>query len=235
MIGHLCKSDQLRIQSCRVFLRVMTLADVSNAKGTAIITTALSGINHRASTLNWPTQQRPPNTSWATWRKFLRSFTRHNKGKDLTLQQQYKMGIWTKTHQTWTWLGNTSRVLNTTTQQNFKVTSYSRRHQKLIRVTTTSSDPLFPADIDNELKVYYTQQTISPTTPQTNQPQNTTYERIGNLTKQYKRIAGTFRPTTKPLQLANEKDGYICVSDGSVCKNISSAAYVIHGKNTRTG
>ena len=52
----------------------------------------------------------------------------------------------------------------------------------------------------------------------------------------YQRIIGSIRPYTREIKLENQKDSFICVSDGSVCSNNASAAYVIHslqGNKTR--
>ncbi len=62
-------SHQLReINSCRMYLQVITLSDITDAKGIRLLPTSLPGVQdiYRKSSLHWPEWQHP--TSWTNWR-----------------------------------------------------------------------------------------------------------------------------------------------------------------------
>jgi hypothetical protein len=88
------------LNRCRIYLQVFSLADISSADGTSIIPDVLQGVPliDRKSKLNWPYQQRPPNSAWEIWRSALRPLQPKNK---LTTP----LGIWTSSnlHQNWFW------------------------------------------------------------------------------------------------------------------------------------
>eukprot|EP00957_Ditylum_brightwellii_P111285 8486499-Ditylum_brightwellii.AAC.1 len=55
-----------------LYLRVTTLADITNDAGTMIKSWALSGIKWARPTIPWPNQERPSNGSWIVWQRFLK-------------------------------------------------------------------------------------------------------------------------------------------------------------------
>ena len=74
-MNNLSGRDNKYVQICRLFLKVQTLADVCNAEGNRMILEFLRGDQVRDSTLQWPTQEKPPQRSWKVWKRFLVSFT----------------------------------------------------------------------------------------------------------------------------------------------------------------
>ena len=66
---------QLRcINTCRLYLKVITISDVTNAKGDRVLPHMVQGqpAIQRSSTLLWPS--RPPKTFWQHWRILLQHF-----------------------------------------------------------------------------------------------------------------------------------------------------------------
>jgi hypothetical protein len=92
---------QLRqINSCRIYLQVLTISDISTASGTHILPNILRGrrTEDRVSELNWPVTQRPAN--WAAWKRFLQHVS---SGGRLYCH----LGAWTSSpYQKWCWFYN---------------------------------------------------------------------------------------------------------------------------------
>jgi hypothetical protein len=61
------------LNSCRIYLQVITLADITSADGRYILPEAKAGtcIPHRTSNLEWPIQGRPSPADWRLWRHTL--------------------------------------------------------------------------------------------------------------------------------------------------------------------
>ena len=88
------KPFQLRLLNyCRLYLRVITLADITNANGTHIPTTIIQG---KATAINRNSQwchvhqPRPGNRAWQEWRKFCRQISHRT-----THQLNQPLGSWT--------------------------------------------------------------------------------------------------------------------------------------------
>ena len=91
------------INSCRVYLQVITVSDVTDASGLCLLPSAMNG--HRDSTcpshLLWPVWQRP--TTWTSWRRLLN----HISTRGRLLQE---LGEWVASpHQQWQWYHDTSQ------------------------------------------------------------------------------------------------------------------------------
>jgi hypothetical protein len=86
-----------RINLCRLFLKVETIADITNTQGTRIQKQAWRGLSTEStSTLLWPRQERPGPLSWRAWRRLLRLIT------SKTRKLHIPLGAWTNTnHRTW--------------------------------------------------------------------------------------------------------------------------------------
>jgi hypothetical protein len=57
------------LNMCRLYLKVITLSDITSADGTYILPEAKCGspIQGRSSNLEWPEQGRPPKRAWSLW------------------------------------------------------------------------------------------------------------------------------------------------------------------------
>ncbi len=89
-----------RLNRCRLYLQSITLADITSADGTCIIPDILLGIPllDRKSNLEWPCQQRPPNSDWVLWAQALRLLQPRSK-----LEQPLGRWLTSSPHQSWFW------------------------------------------------------------------------------------------------------------------------------------
>ena len=90
------------INYCRCYLQVHQLSDICTADGNYILTSVLQG--HRsegqsASRLEEIIQDRPADSYWNVWRKFLHPLC-HDKGKGKGNQLLHNLGHWKTTLQT---------------------------------------------------------------------------------------------------------------------------------------
>jgi len=75
-------ASKLRLlNQCRLYLQVITLADITSADGKHIILDVFIGcpLTDRKSTLKWPNQQRPSTTTWELWSTALRTLQPRNR------------------------------------------------------------------------------------------------------------------------------------------------------------
>jgi hypothetical protein len=64
----LCTLEKLN--AVRLFLCVITLADITDESGRSIEAWALSGTSVATICIDWPYQARPPESYWVLWRRF---------------------------------------------------------------------------------------------------------------------------------------------------------------------
>jgi ribonuclease HI len=103
---HLNFHQLQRINTCRMYLQVVSVSDLATAKGDKLLSSAIQGVRdpQHPSTLNWPLIPRPPDSFWQTWKLFLQYFTR---GKKLMTA----LGIWRNSPaRVWKWFQSTDRV-----------------------------------------------------------------------------------------------------------------------------
>ena len=89
-----------RINSCRRYLQVLTLADITNPHGNKILEVAKTGIPHQFQPLvrgQQFNQQRPTKPAWSTWKQFLKSFENISGLLSRPLQK------WTQPHSKCRW------------------------------------------------------------------------------------------------------------------------------------
>lgn len=92
-------ADLTMLNKCRVYIQVLSLADITSTDGSQIIPHYKQGIWSQdcRSNYNWPTQQCPGKEASALWRTALQHLEHHN-----TLKAP--LGGWlTSPHQTWHW------------------------------------------------------------------------------------------------------------------------------------
>lgn len=67
-----------RINTCRLYLQVLLVSNITTARGDKLLPSVLYGERdiHHTSVLLWPTVPRPPEAFWTSWRMFLQHFTR---------------------------------------------------------------------------------------------------------------------------------------------------------------
>jgi hypothetical protein len=94
------------LNKCRVYLKVISLADITSADGEQIMPSYKLGLlsQDRKSTLNWPTQQRPGRESWKLWQNALQLL---ETGSRLT----HPLANWVASpHQSWFYYMDTSSL-----------------------------------------------------------------------------------------------------------------------------
>ena len=73
MIALHLRPEYLRMMNnCRLYLQIVTLADITDPTGAKIEEWAWNGIRERSSTLSWPRQERPSEKVWIWWRRHIR-------------------------------------------------------------------------------------------------------------------------------------------------------------------
>jgi hypothetical protein len=74
------KQKQTAINNCRIYLQIFTIADITTENGARITTNAYNGQKtpNQHTTMSWPTQRRPPESAWRTWRKLIRTLVKKN-------------------------------------------------------------------------------------------------------------------------------------------------------------
>ncbi len=74
--SHFVWADTQRLNRCRIYLQVLHLSNIASANGTAILQCYKDGNRcpYRNSTLAWPYQPRPPESTWLLWRQTLQMF-----------------------------------------------------------------------------------------------------------------------------------------------------------------
>lgn len=95
------------LNSCRLFLEVLALSDITLADGKNILPTYINGKSsqHCVSKFKWTKQQRPPASAWKLWQIALAHISTNG-----ILHQ--RLGKWTEqSHQRWTWFCHSSQAL----------------------------------------------------------------------------------------------------------------------------
>jgi hypothetical protein len=66
------KADLITANNCRMYLRVITLSDITTMDGRAIDKRLIDGFTRAESTLRWPMQPIPTDRMWTTFRRLLK-------------------------------------------------------------------------------------------------------------------------------------------------------------------
>jgi hypothetical protein len=155
---------QLRcINTCRLYLQVVTASEITTAHGDKILPSAMSGerCQDHPSNLFWPTVPRPPNSFWQIWRLFLQFFTRGRK-------LMTPLGEWINhPHRQWKWYQTSDTVvwdkISDTEWYQYQAiphTFRSTRHTVLHYSTGVPAPPplcqLYPATIELKTANYFT-------------------------------------------------------------------------------
>ena len=95
--------EMKRLNACRLYLQVVTVADITDGSGRFVISQYMKGHKcaDRTSTWEWPSQLRPSSVAWNLWRK---SITRCLCTSLRSLRLHNTLGPWYDNacrHQTW--------------------------------------------------------------------------------------------------------------------------------------
>ena len=91
-------NDLIKINRCRVYLQVLTLADITSGDGQHLLPGAMAGNREQLQTWNtpnlrWPRQAKPDSSHWRLWRRLLRSFLQPSRAHSNRRLQQ-PLGRW---------------------------------------------------------------------------------------------------------------------------------------------
>ena len=90
------------INRCRIYMRAITLTDISNGTGSFVTRDAYEGKRdpHRNSTWIWPNQEKPPRKDWKLWRDAIEIIWTQTGTRRL----RQELGEWKETpHQHFNW------------------------------------------------------------------------------------------------------------------------------------
>jgi hypothetical protein len=74
------KGELRQLNMCRIYLRVISVSDMTDFDGTRIKQSSYDGTrNHTHPTIRWPNQQRPTKRGWCVWQRCLLSISDHNR------------------------------------------------------------------------------------------------------------------------------------------------------------
>jgi len=99
---HSYKGTQLALlNKCRLWLKVTTLADITNGQGRELLTPMLMGVCEIEvhNRWHWPQQGRPTQTGWMVWQEAINKCIPKCSNKKLT----YPMGMWVDSLEDWKW------------------------------------------------------------------------------------------------------------------------------------
>lgn len=222
MIPRITKSALRQANEVRLFLRVLTIADLADPTGRFIPDGMLTGEWQAGSDIHWPHQTKPPPRFWATFRRCLRlayctSTNPHqptNNGMDL----DSPLGLWHPVpRHTWFDVYQGEEYV------------YCRNDSKFIRMKKTAYPGFFVRD------------SVVDTLPLNTHP--TTYTKIGSSIRTYRRY-GISHPEEAPFYPAGHvvedtlllsNPNYLLIgSDASVHmeKEVTTCAWMISHTDT---
>jgi hypothetical protein len=106
LMFHLDFHQLQRINTCHMYLQVISVSEIATAKGDKLLSSAIRGVrdSQHPSTMHWPLIPRPRNSFWQTWKLFLQYFTRGQK-------LMTPLGIWRNSPaRVWKWFQSADRV-----------------------------------------------------------------------------------------------------------------------------
>ena len=62
------------LNKCRMYLNIITVADITNPYGTHIVNKPLHGTKHKLSHLQWPRSPSPTPNDWKIWKSSIQRF-----------------------------------------------------------------------------------------------------------------------------------------------------------------
>ena len=225
-----------RINACRRYLQAITLADISNSKGTRILPQAKTGIYSQFSHLVQGerfNQPRPPSAAWRTWNKFL------NTLENTTGSLKHPLRSWTATQSECRWFQ--PYVLDPITHELFqhhsghqyikweRLSGDTHTRPTTLALPTTTVHDCYPTHVfqhNNMIRVIRNQ--CQPTPPKPTY-HNTFSQHIQTLQAWESTILNTHTLHGSPEEIVhalNQGDFYIA-SDGSVEGSKGSFGYVI--------
>ena len=92
VLNECCMQDQIKVNLCRCWLRVITIADIVEQDGVTYKKHCLTGKEKCESFLQWPESTRPSEIEWSAWRKCLHYIWGNERGEMWTAMNQWIPG-----------------------------------------------------------------------------------------------------------------------------------------------
>jgi hypothetical protein len=137
------KSELQAINACRLYLKVTTIAEISNHKGTHILQCIPKGTmdtteqptlwQYSTSNIKWPQQSRPPPKAWYLWKKYIKAYTTGTSL--LTLKQP--LGNWYNTahsQRSWIYTKYHNDIIKTSPNSTTYYTKILSRHDNVYTI-----------------------------------------------------------------------------------------------------
>ena len=228
------------INRCRVYLRVETIADITNASGTEILSDKYFCMEQQNSNILWPYQPRPGPQSRDKWQRFIDHLCFVP-----TLQLKTPLGLWLR-RPSYRWQAYYDNTLQTVAiYDNYKWSHYQIinkhcRHWMIPRdqLVLDNTDPQHisncePMDLLRKTRTYYK---VSPPVPILSPPpapgRPTTWKQyVGTLNKwEMHNIQAMSDTSSNWHYLLRHEEHWIAISDGSYFHNRGAYSWVIHDK-----
>ena len=253
-LPHLPPKTLKRLNACCIFLQVITLADITDGSGTHILPSSLQGIRHNdmRSSYMWPHQIRPSPEAWRVWRKTLCTQFCTTSASNRLLRP---LGIWQHNgplHQKWTFFVDLSsnhlfqQLAATGTFLRFLPAHSPRVFHSKARITFSCPSSLVPVTVAHRTSQFI-ELTARPLHshryihPQTGTPSSclpTPLSISGYLKSLPKDLSAALRhcyfpPNTSELVAEFHNQTLFVASNGSVCINGATLAWILYGTQTK--
>ena len=92
------QSQLAKVNLVRIWLRVLTLSDITDIEGRHIESWAQSGLERRESSLHWPRQDKPTSAAICLWRNYITSKFDRNpstiRSRTAAVPLEHQLGQW---------------------------------------------------------------------------------------------------------------------------------------------
>ena len=242
-----------QLNACRIFLQVLTLADISDGSGREVLKGSLQGSRHndRRSSYDWPKQLRPSAGAWRTWRSTLQALFCVTPKFTLLRQPLKPWQHGGPKHQQWSYNVDPSTKCLVHCAElagifqcfhpahspwlfHFTPSILFARPSKLIPATVARSTQQFlELTARPMLAQEYEQYTSHPTSPLV---ATSIMQHIQNLPIVLHNTLGhcCFPLDTSALVAEFNQETLILASDGSVLQNDATQAWVLYGTSTES-
>ena len=218
------KEVLFRLNCCRLYLRTVTLADITTINGENILKDTKNLRQYRHSKWKWPKQQIPKEW-WAIWENAIKlAFTNG------FMKLRKSLGKWTNdTHQTWIWRINDdgTKIRNTILETNY---IWNKTNHYILSETPTSGT--IPCDINKLATMVVLQDKGKLCIRRTRDlMRNNLLDGSPLWMTRNWGIHNLDNEKARQIRDEASRQNIICVSDGSVWNKKGSHAYCIATKN----
>jgi hypothetical protein len=241
------------LNACRIFLQVITLADITDGSGCGILKCSLIGVQHsdQRSSYKWPKQIRQSSEAWRLWQHiFTTLFSKCPKSTKL----RQSLGAWQSAgpiHQQWTYFINpATNCLLQCSEASGIYQSFCQAHSlhlfhSTADVTFSCPPRLLPVSVARQTQ-HYIEITACPMhshiyikldkviPPQVKA--QSMIQHIQQLPAVLQNALGHcyFPPNMSNLVTEFNNQTLVIASDGSMAHNTATQAWILYGTQTNT-